>query len=141
MRRLARLYPRPWRERYGAELEALLEQTPATAGAVLDLLRGAAVARLACRRRFSPGRLVGFAVIGVLVQLDVLAPLAVGSVALGHRLSFLVTIGPFELWAVNGSTGHTLFEVEFGTAAFLLALVIGLLAAFPPVRQTGLRPR
>ncbi len=39
-----RLYPRHWRARYGAELEAVLEQTPATPAAVLDVLRGAALA-------------------------------------------------------------------------------------------------
>jgi hypothetical protein len=141
MRRLVRLYPRPWRERYGAELRALLEQTPATAGAVLDLLRGAAVARLTCPRRFSPGRLVAFAVLGLLVQFDVLAALALGSVALWHSLAFRVTVGPVELWALNGHTGNHFYMVEVGSAAFVLALLVGILAAFPPARQTGLRPR
>jgi hypothetical protein len=139
MRRLVRLYPRPWRARYGAELEALLEQTPATPSAVLDLLRGAAVARLTCPRRFSPGRFVAFAVIGVLVQFDVLIPLAVGSVMVGHRLAFHLTVGPLELWDVNRAS--TFFSAGAGTGAFVLALVIGLMGAFPPARQTGLRPR
>jgi hypothetical protein len=39
---LIRLYPRAWRERYGAELLALLEATPMTSGVRADLLRGAA---------------------------------------------------------------------------------------------------
>ena len=116
MRLLVRLYPRPWRARYGAELEALLEQTPATPSAVLDLLRGAAAARLTCPRRFSPGRFVKFALIGLLVQ-----------------------PAPLELWDV--SRASTFFSAGAGTGAIVLALLVGLVGAFPPSRQTGLRPR
>lgn len=51
------LYPREWRRRYGAEMEALLLQLPARRrpAVALDLVRGAADAHLhpqwACRRR------------------------------------------------------------------------------------------
>lgn len=37
----ARLYPRAWRRRYGAEFAAMLEQQPLTPGALLDIMRGA----------------------------------------------------------------------------------------------------
>lgn len=37
----ARLYPSAWRERYGAEFGALLEDSPPAAGDVWDILRGA----------------------------------------------------------------------------------------------------
>lgn len=37
---LARLYPRPWRERYGAEFEALLEECPVSLPYVCDILIG-----------------------------------------------------------------------------------------------------
>jgi len=40
------LYPRAWRDRYGEELSALLEQTPPGIAATLDLLRGALIAHL-----------------------------------------------------------------------------------------------
>lgn len=40
-RALIRLYPANWRERYGEEFEALLEDNPATAFTVFDLLKGA----------------------------------------------------------------------------------------------------
>jgi hypothetical protein len=40
------LYPRAWRARYGDELEALLEERPATLLDYLDLIRGAIDARL-----------------------------------------------------------------------------------------------
>jgi hypothetical protein len=41
MRWLLWLYPADWRERYEAELEALLEEEPPSARQVLDLVRGA----------------------------------------------------------------------------------------------------
>ena len=47
IRRLLRLYPRSWRDRYGEEFVALLEQQPATFGACADVALGAAIAR--CR--------------------------------------------------------------------------------------------
>lgn len=46
MSALIRLYPRAWRERYGDELAALLEDQPATLLDRLDLIRGAVDARL-----------------------------------------------------------------------------------------------
>ena len=50
MRRLlcwaTRLYPPGWRERYGAEFEALLEDTPLQRADVWDVLRGALIMRM-----------------------------------------------------------------------------------------------
>ena len=43
---LLRLYPRPWRERYGEEFEALLADRPPTLRHQLDIVRGALDARL-----------------------------------------------------------------------------------------------
>lgn len=45
-KRLISLYPEAWRERYGDELSALLDQTPASVAATLDLLRGVLTAHL-----------------------------------------------------------------------------------------------
>ena len=42
MKPILRLYPSAWRRRYGEELSDLLDDMPASAGATLDLLRGAA---------------------------------------------------------------------------------------------------
>ena len=44
MKGLLRLYPRSWRERYGREMEVLLEQMPGELGVGLDLVVGAAAA-------------------------------------------------------------------------------------------------
>lgn len=48
--RLVALYPKAWRRRYGAGLAALLDETTATPGVVLDVVRGAAAAHLDQRR-------------------------------------------------------------------------------------------
>ena len=45
-RSLLSLYPEAWRERYGEEMAALLDQTAPTVAATLDLLRGALVAHV-----------------------------------------------------------------------------------------------
>ena len=89
-------------------------------------------------RRFRPGYVAGFLLIGLFGQFDVIAPLAFGSVALGHRLAFRAAAGPVELWAVNQGG---FFSMGSGPGALLLALLIALMAAFRPARQTGLRPR
>jgi hypothetical protein len=44
---LLRLYPRVWRERYGAEMSAMLEEIRLTPAAVIDLVAGAIDARVA----------------------------------------------------------------------------------------------
>jgi hypothetical protein len=41
-----RLYPRAWRERYGAEMSAMLEDIPLTLRALLDIVAGAIDARV-----------------------------------------------------------------------------------------------
>ncbi len=45
-RRLLSLYPEAWRDRYGEEMSALLDETPPSITATLDLLRGAVTAHL-----------------------------------------------------------------------------------------------
>ena len=45
-KRLLSLYPEAWRDRYGEEMSALLDQTPPSITATLDLLRGALTAHL-----------------------------------------------------------------------------------------------
>jgi len=54
MRRLLRLYPRRWRERYGDEFELVLRATPPGAWAVLDVARGALDAHVRAAARPGP---------------------------------------------------------------------------------------
>jgi hypothetical protein len=44
MKSLLRLYPRSWRQRYGTEMDALVDDLPGGVGVALDLLIGAAAA-------------------------------------------------------------------------------------------------
>jgi len=44
VRALLRLYPRSWRNRYGDEMDALVNELPAEIGVAMDLLIGAATA-------------------------------------------------------------------------------------------------
>jgi hypothetical protein len=44
VKRLLRLYPRAWRERYSAEMAVLVDDLPAGVGVAMDLLLGAAAA-------------------------------------------------------------------------------------------------
>ena len=45
-KRLLTLYPEAWRNRYGTEMSALLDETPPSVAATLDLVRGALAAHL-----------------------------------------------------------------------------------------------
>ncbi len=45
-RRLLWLYPEAWRDRYGAEISALLDETPRSVAVTLDLVRGALAAHV-----------------------------------------------------------------------------------------------
>jgi hypothetical protein len=79
-RRVAMLYPRRWRERYGEELVDLLEEERPTPALVLDLLRGALDAHLHLGAILpeSPERTLRRAA-GTLVQALALALLAVAA--------------------------------------------------------------
>lgn len=54
MKRLIRLYPRPWRERYGEEFAALLEEQPLTPRNLWDLIGGAVDAHLSPQVQVQP---------------------------------------------------------------------------------------
>lgn len=54
-KRLLSLYPEAWRDRYGKEMSALLDQTPPGVTATLDLLRGALTAHLRPLASSAPG--------------------------------------------------------------------------------------
>jgi hypothetical protein len=56
---LARLYPRSWRERYGDELAALLDDRPPSPFDVADLLFGALDAQRALHFRALPRWAIG----------------------------------------------------------------------------------
>ena len=61
------LYPKTWRARYGAELEALLEDTPVNWVRFADLLKGALGMRL--KFESATGVVLGFVLAGALLGL------------------------------------------------------------------------
>jgi hypothetical protein len=62
MRTLLRLYPRRWRERYGAEFALIVRATPPGPGTVFDVVRGAVDAHL---RQLWPGPLLRWTLLGL----------------------------------------------------------------------------
>ena len=107
MTTLLRLYPRPWRERYGDELLALLADRPTTFIDRLDLIRGAVDARLHPelvepaahpRGTLMDSRLPGIAAIaaGTLWLVDV----AIGAIIGTMEGSLIEAIAPILLYVV-----------------------------------------
>ena len=104
MSRLLRLYPSAWRERYGEELVALLEDHPATLADRLDLIRGAFDARLhpqvpgtaaspAKEHPMSPKTYAWLAVAGGIIWMLAVASFFVLTPPGGHRQDTVGAIG------------------------------------------------
>ncbi len=128
MRLLVRLYPKAWQERYGEELQALLDERPPGPSAVLDLLLGAFDAHIH-RHDFET---VGTSQKGVAMSIRRIHPgllLLMGITALvaGYALiaSLIALLAPDpDRWAGWGSVG-------LATASLLI--LIGLaVAGWPP---------
>jgi hypothetical protein len=79
MKLLARMYPSSWRERYGAEFDALLEDAKPSAWDAIDLLWGALKMQLTT---WPPARMiVGFSILGALASVAISFALPVQYVA------------------------------------------------------------
>jgi hypothetical protein len=150
-----RLYPLAYRRRYGAEMEALLEDGGATAGTVLDLARGAIGAHLRPqsgveaalgreeRLRHRLGAILAcwciFVVAGLAfykttegVPFEGVAgvPGALGALHLAIQVLALVAgIAAFAgIEAVAGVVGKPSFAVAGRCAAVVVAAMIGIVA-------------
>lgn len=113
MSRLLRLYPRAWRERYGAELASIVDARPLTLGDRFDLIRGALDAH-------------------VHPELVAHAPAPSQPIPLGHRLPGLLAIVGGLMWAgafiAAGITGNDSWLQTIGVA--FLAMMISLPGAY-----------
>lgn len=79
MKLLARMYPLSWRERYGVEFDALLDDAKPSAWDAVDLLSGALKMQL---KTWTPARMiVGFSILGTIVALAISFALPVRYVA------------------------------------------------------------
>jgi hypothetical protein len=127
-RRVLGLYPLAFRRRYGQEMRALLEQTPARAATVLDLLRGALVAHLR-----PPAAVAGFVAPADRVRASASAVLAcwVAFAAAGFGFYKTTEDGSFSAAGYM----HPLLGDAHGTVQGLAALgsVAVLLGALPLV--------
>jgi len=110
MSKLVRLFPWAWRERYGEEFEALLEETPMTVRAVGDVIRAAANARL--RWLLAP----------VDARLDVLAAGRLGG-ASAQRAGAACAVGGGLLWALTFVVGSAVDWGRWGNDLGFLLLI------------------
>jgi hypothetical protein len=103
-RLLTRLYPRPWRERYGAEFEALLLEGHGGLGAVVDVVWSAVCERISPTRGGKMDRdPLSFG--GITRQPSAFLPLAMSLTALAVVLGHIAIYGDVRE-ADEGAAAH-----------------------------------
>jgi hypothetical protein len=125
--RLLRLYPECWRERYGEEFAALLEEHPHSPKAVLDTVWAAWEAHMNLRMdRRDPAALGG-----------VIWSAWMAAVAAGIILYGIVDDSPFvEAFGTNALLGASWLGIEIGSVMAGLAVALAAAAVgWPLVRQ------
>jgi hypothetical protein len=128
--RLVGLYPEHWRERYGTEFSALLEELPASPSVVLDVAVAAIGTRLSYLRRGFTGTdgnaLLVFIVMGPSII-----------VVLAFALKFKVGIaGPFD--AISGpAQGIAILHYYLVFAPWLSLALASRALVRPSVRRSG----
>lgn len=137
MKGLLRLYPRSWRQRYGSEMEVLVEEMPTRLDVAFDLLIGAAVAYRDVIRGdrilSAAGAYLHGVTVAVLVQAIAFVTLIL--IGQGSPNPTDLRVGPFAFASVVGFTWsgawlHTLqAAIWVSTARSLLpeVAVLGLL--------------
>jgi hypothetical protein len=147
---LIRLYPRAWRERYGDELMALLEQVPLSPGTVLDVVGGAVQAQwhwrsdwLAAFRQASQrqvlwwlgGVLVTAGITGAAFTPELLGP-AAGPRRLHAAIVLLLALVTVMSRLADGPLGRGSIRTQVGGNLVTL-LWISYVAAWRPWGPTG----
>jgi hypothetical protein len=130
MKSFLKLYPRSWQERYGDEMELLLDESPGGLGVALDLLLGAATAYAIVIRGNRILSAAGAYLHGVCVAVLVQAIAFVTLILVAQR-SFATTevaVGPFRFALVIMYSG--LFGLRQESASLLMLRVVGELPAF-----------
>jgi hypothetical protein len=141
---LLRLYPKSWRKRYGGEMDALVEDLPAEAGVVLDLVVGAAVAYatvVRANRVLTSGAAYLHGVC-VAVLLQAIAFVALVLVSQQTQSSTIVDVGPFRFATVVRedffllhrfalTVGTLIDSAPAGVLLMLLVATLGLVIAVP----------
>jgi hypothetical protein len=164
VRRLLRLYPGAWRDRYESELAELLDELPADGGIALDLIRGAIGerARAVWRRLPEAPMPVGggspmlyrplhrhptiLALVALLVVLPTMTMVFLSLLAYELGVTGLIVIVEPALAALNASQVVDFFLLVAPFLAFVVALIplfgIGVSRADGELRLTfGFRAR
>ena len=140
MKALLRLYPPSWRQRYGPEMEVLLQDMPGEIGVGLDLVLGAGSAYAAVIRgnRILSAAGAYLHGVSVAVLLQAIAFVAFVLVAETSRNpTIAVQIGPIVLIAYSHpylfgrlleETAAVLLRLDWLPTALLLAVLLGALA-------------
>ena len=121
-KRLLSLYPEAWRERYGSELAALLDDTPPSVSGTLDLLRGALMAHMRPVVSSPPGARPRGAVAGVLGCFILFSAFGLGFAKTTENYDYTEHIHPLL------GVSHSLILVAAIVAAGALALAAAPLA-------------
>lgn len=108
---LVRLYPPAWRQRYGEEFVALLEQQPLDIWVVLDIVRSALEVR--------------FLVLSAVIMEDVMP-----DNKLHKRAIFLLAIGVIIVLRSALRAEFVIFGFDFFGLAGIVCLAIGFIMAF-----------
>jgi hypothetical protein len=141
MKSFLKLYPRSWQERYGDEMELLIDESPGGVGVALDLLLGAATAYAVVMRGNRILSAAGAYLHGVFVAVLVQAIAFVMLILVAQR-SFATTeiaVGPFRFALVimrslqlglrgEGASVLMLRMVSEWPALIFLALLVAVLA-------------
>ena len=135
--RLIQLYPAQWRERYGAEFSALLEELPSSPRVVLDVFLSAITARLAqLPGHFAGGSLdlsgpKGNAILAVVLMVPSII------LVLAFALKFKVGVaGPFD--AISGpSQAIAVLHYFLVFAPWLSVALVSRAMVRPSVRGSG----
>ncbi len=121
-KRLISLYPEAWRERYGDELSTLLDQTPPSIAATLDLLRGALTAHLRPLGSPAPAARARGTIVGVLGCFIVFCFLGSGFAKTTENYDYIEHVHPLL------GISHAVILVAAIVAAGALALAAAPLA-------------
>lgn len=135
VRLLVRLYPRSWRNQYGAEFASILETCPLGIGTVLDVVRGASWQRL---RAVSPATMLGTGAMLFAFGGLVLSPTAYGRtgtalIQASHKTFPTITVTFFEseIFALLLMFCGAWTQRRYGRGAAKAAMWMTILAGVP----------
>lgn len=131
MKWLIHLYPRSWRDRYGDEFAALLEDCPTRPQTFLDVVRGCLDAHWTAGRLRKDLRMLRYALLALAAVVVFVVSFIVLNTAIHFVVAYLLipALKGQPLWEAGGvgSTGSS-WSIIWNWGSVLLALIITTLA-------------